>query len=162
MTKNVLDLEMLEKSHNQYTKTKKEQIPVNIEGKEQLATLELDVIFKPSKIRSCIEEYVEKMDAVTKMNRRHLHEVMEAYLIFMIIKHFTSFPIPNKYEDQVKVLQMMIETGLLYRIYAKFDQNELAKIHEEVSFVAEKLDESTDMVIEMSERMGFDTNTNTY
>jgi hypothetical protein len=152
-----LDLGFLNKANKQYDKKRKVDIPVEIEGKTQLSVLEIDEIFKPSKVRACVEELLNRLDVVRKTNESHLQDVLEAFLIFLLIKHFTSFPAPVHYKEQVKVIQMLIETGLLYTIFAQFDFKEIEKVMSEVQVVADRIDENVDEFSKMASDMGFGT-----
>jgi hypothetical protein len=151
---NKLDISLLEKAYQGQRKKKKVTIPVTIEGETQDTVLEIDEIFSPSKIRSCVEEFVSRVDVIRKYNENKFIEVMQGVLIFQIIKHFTSFPAPIKFAEQVIVMNMLTETGLLYRIYAELDEKEIRKITEEISYIADLLEGDAQEIVDMAEKMG--------
>lgn len=155
MAKKNLDLNLLGKASKQYELTREVEIPVKIEDKVHMAVLKIDKVFSPSKIRDCVEEFVSRVDTFRKLNEDKLHEVMEAFLIFMLIKHFTSFPAPKEYKEQVAIINMLLETDLLYKIYAEFDINEIKKITDEVETVSITLEEKVGDYIKLAEELGF-------
>jgi hypothetical protein len=149
-----LDLRLVNDVYQEQNKRRKVDIPVTIEDKTQMAVLEIDEVFSPSKIRNCVEEFISRIDAVRKMNEHRFQEVIESFMLFMLIKHFTSFPSPETYKEQVVVLNMLMETGLLYRIYAEFESEEVAKVSEEIGNIAEVLEQDVDEFVAMAQKMG--------
>lgn len=138
-----LDLALLNKADAKY-KTKEVKIPLIIEGKTQIAVLEIDEVFRPSKIKSCVEEFVEKMDFTRKIDKSRIEGLYEVYLIFLIIKNFSSFPAPSSYTKQIKVIQSMIDNNILFPIYSHFNPIEIAKINDEVRDVLRMFDDKFD------------------
>lgn len=156
MSMRKLDVSLLEESNKRFDKKRNVSIPVEIEGNTQMAVIEIDEVFSPSKIRKCVYEFVVKTDAVRKTNQANFKEVMEAYLVFLIIKHFTSFPAPTPYKEQVRIINMMIDTGLLYTIYAQINQTEIGKIMDEVKDASEMIEDNIEEYIKMGKAMGLD------
>jgi hypothetical protein len=147
---------MVEKANMKFGKKREVEIPVEIEGKTQIAVLEIDEVFAPSKIDACVKEFVSNIDAVRKSSGDSFKSVIEAFMIFMIIKHFSDFPSPNTYKEQVKVINMLSETDLLYIIYSKFDQKEIEKMYLAVEGVTEILEDKIGEYLDLAKEMGID------
>lgn len=156
MTKNnVLNLDMLDKAHKRFDKKRGIKIPVEIEGETQIAVLEIDEYFSPSKIRDCVEDFVNAMDAVRKVNNIYLDGVMESFIMYMVIKHFSNFPAPKDFSGHAKIVQKLSDTGLLFKIYAEFNTDEIAKIRKELEIANERLETSIDEMLGYIEEMGY-------
>lgn len=148
------NIEVLVDIDSRFSEQKKLTMEIEHKGETKEFALYIDQEFRPSKIRTCVEDLVDKMHAVRKINRLNQQEIGEAYLVYMLIKHFTSFPSPELMEDEVKVIQMLIDNGLLYRIYAHFNPDQLEKVQEEVRDYAEKIDEGASIYMDIGEKIG--------
>lgn len=153
--KNHLNLQLLEKLDSQHNNRKEVHLKVEYKGKEEFASLYIDQVFRPSKIRECVEEFIDKMSLLRKYNGVNVQEVGEALLVFMLIKHFTSFPAPEEVTKQVKILGMLRDNGLIYQIYAHFDADQLERVQEEVRTFADKIDEHADLYVDIAREIGF-------
>lgn len=146
----MLDVNLLEKADSKYS-TRFVELDIEIEGKTQKAVLEIDEVFRQSKIKACVQEFVEKMDYTVKIDKSFLEGVQEVYLIFLIIKHFSSFPAPNSYTEQVKIINKFIDNKLLFEIYKEFDRDQIARIQEELNDVLDKFDENIDIFLDKAD-----------
>lgn len=155
--KRLLDVNALDELDSQYS-TKEIDIEVEYKGETKIVSLEIDERFRPSKVRTFVENFVDRLYTVRKYNRSYIRdEVGQAYLIYMVIKHFSNFPAPQKFADEVRVIQMLIDNELLYKIYAKFNQSELEKLHDEIRDFAEKLDIEAEEFVKFAEEVGYES-----
>lgn len=100
------------------------------------APIKIDKIFSPTKVKKCVYEYISN---VTKMKSKYSQDddyvgVLEPYLIFMLVKHFSSLgkDIPQDIPTQIALMQNMIDSSALFQIMIKFDEDEITKIKEEI------------------------------
>lgn len=138
-----LDLHLIEEANKKYD-MKTVSIPVELNGEMQNAELKIYKKFPPTIVAKCLEEFVQKMSFVMEKNRGYFQEIYEPYLMFMIIKHFSDFPAPTEYEKQIKVIRMMIDNDLLYKIFCEFDPNEISKLSNVLEETAKQLDENAE------------------
>jgi len=147
-----LNLDLIEESYSQFDEKIEVEIPVEVKGNVEYATLTVDRYFSTSKIYNCVRELLNRADAVNKMKKKgNLENILEIYFMFMSIKYFTSFPAPEKLDEQLKVINMMLETGLLFRIFAELDTEEVKKLLIEVNRVTQVLEENLDEIIAMKD-----------
>lgn len=149
-----LDLLLVNEAFQEKNKKRKTTIPVTVNGRTEDAVLYIDEVFAESKIRNCVQEFVSRIDAVRKMNEGRFNEVIESYMLFLIIKYFSSFPAPDKYKEQVVVINMLLETNLLYRIFAEFNPEEIQKITDEIATASDILEEDVNEFVELAEELG--------
>lgn len=149
-----LNLDLVEESYSRFDEKFEVEIPVEIKGNIEYAKLTVDRYFSTAKTYNCVRELLNRADAVNKMKMAgNMEDILEIYFMFMSIKYFTSFPAPEKLDEQLKVINMMLETGLLFRIFAELDTQEVKKLLIEVNRVTQILEENIDEIIAMKDEL---------
>lgn len=146
--KRMLDVEMIDGANKKYEKTKDVPLQVEVtnedgEIEKQEAIVEIDVTFSPTKIKSCVREFIDKMDYLRKI-RALDDSIQELYLLFIVIKHFSSLQLPQTYKAQIQSIEKMLNNDLLFPIYAEFEPTELEKISIELKESVEMIDKGMD------------------
>jgi len=113
------------------------KVVISINGKDYEVLV--DQKFRVSKINKLI---VESLD-----NFKNLKDVDESvkigYFMFLIIKHFSDIDIvkADKFEDQIRVSNAMLDLEIFEKIINAFPENELKKINEYMLKFAERMDD---------------------
>jgi len=152
LNNNKLNLEALELSNNRYKKRVVE-FPLYINDKEEYFDLEISEVFKPSDISACIEDYLDKLIVLRQYNNEYFQDLNEPILLFMMIKHFTSFDAPSKLGEIVKVIKLLLDNGLMYKIVSEFNEDEVKKVNKVLNEVANNIDKNVDNYIEYIESL---------
>lgn len=91
-------------------------------------TLDIDVVFRPTKIRDLLIELVELVDYGNEKNIKISNDLIAEYYSLLIIKHFSSLEIPDEIEDRLRVIGILIDNDYIARILDNFDEDELNKV----------------------------------
>jgi hypothetical protein len=109
------------------------EFEVEYEGQKDLVYVTIEKNFTRSNIMACLQEYVKKLD-VLKAKKIEIEDgFFEMYLIFQMIKHFTDIDMPKSIENQLTVLERLVNTGLLFEIFAEFPKEQIEKLMVEIS-----------------------------
>jgi hypothetical protein len=115
---------------------------VEYEDKKDLVYITIDKNFTKTNIVSCLQEYIRKLD-VLRLKKIELQDgFMEMYLIFQIIKHFTDLEMPKSIENQLIVMERLINTGLIFQIFAEFPKEQIDKLLMEIHDMNETFNEN--------------------
>lgn len=112
---------------------KKKEVTITAAGEDFKIVIEQK--FKETEIAKLIGELVERSDYAKKMN--YDFNIL-GHIMILIIKHFTDIQFPatknenikKDYENEVRMLNALIDLGLLDKIIGQFDQEEFNKIME--------------------------------
>lgn len=120
-------------------KTYGEQIEVEING----YSLKIDKVFRKTKINSLIAEVVEKFE-YARQNEFKLVDIFVPYSLLLILKYFTSLSIPDKLEDQLKVMEILIDNNYLEPITEALPQDEINAVFEAMGKIGENINSYLD------------------
>jgi hypothetical protein len=137
-----LSLDMLAKASEKYENIKEVFLELDIDGETKTFKVEMYKHFSPLHIKQCVSEFIEKLDMARRVNKYGLGNIVEPYMIFLLIKHFTTLQLPEKFEHQLKVLEQMVNTGVLFKIFVHFDENEVELIRKEIDNILNKFKEN--------------------
>lgn len=113
---------------------------VEYEDKKELVYITVEKNFTKTNIVGCIQEYLRKIDVLRTKKVDLDNGFLEMYFIFQIIKHFTDLEMPKSIENQLVVMERLINTGLLFRIFAEFPHEQINKLLIEIGKVNEKFE----------------------
>lgn len=134
-----LSLNLLEEIDKQYEEQKEITVIIKAPTGNVETKLMIDKVFKPKKIKSCVEELIRKMDSARKMIKKQesLDEVIKMWMILLVMKYFSSLEIPSKFENQLAVMEKMVEYDIFFQIYSEFDNEQIHKVMDELDKVAQ-------------------------
>jgi hypothetical protein len=135
-----LSMELIEKASEKYANIREVVIQMEVDGEVRPFKVEIYKVFSPVGIQQCVAELVEKIDIARSKDKNGFGNIIIPYTIFLIIKHFTTLKLPNVFSQQIKAIEHMINTGILFQIFMYFDEEEVNKIRNEIMFVLDNFD----------------------
>jgi hypothetical protein len=141
-----LSMEFISKASEKYENIKEVELELEIDGENKKFVVELYKHFSPISIKKCISEFVEKMERAKIVDKNGFGNITQPYLIFLIIKHFTTLNLPESFEEQILTLEKMVNTGILFKIFLNFDEEEIKKINDELEFILNNFDKNKEIV----------------
>ena len=122
--------ELMDKLDSKYSKKRIAKIKVEIDGSQVEVEVDTDENFRDSKVTECIQEYIEKLQYMTKLNRGKEvgGELSQMYFAFMIVKHFTELDIPNAHKEQLAVLRKLVDNNVLFQVFPQMNQEEIQRV----------------------------------
>lgn len=155
MTENLqnLDLQLIEKASEKYENIR--EVAVSMEIDDEIKTFKVEIYkhFAPVQVTACVQELIDKIDLVRSYDKRGFGNIIVPYMMFMIIKHFTTLSLPKVFAHQLAAIERMTNTGTLFQIFMHMDENEIEKIKSEMMFVIENFDEKMEGVAELREQV---------
>jgi hypothetical protein len=152
-----LSIDYVEEITEQYKEQK--EIFVNIQTKDGLEVvgLTIDKYFSPMKIKTCIRELMSKLDMLKRYIKDYngVEELLQSWLMILLIRHFSSLEIPNDFKRQVAILDRLVETTVLFQIFAQFESSEIEKIMGHFNEVMNKVFENIEKHSEEIDRINF-------
>jgi hypothetical protein len=148
-----LTLDDIFKASDKYENVKEIQFDLEIDGELRHFSVEIYKYFSPIHVKQCIMEFISKMEHVKSVDKDGFGDIAYPYLMFLMVKHFTTLKLPEAFNEQVVVLKKMLETGVLFKIYLNFDENEIKKIHDELKFIIDNFDKNIDAVNKFKEEL---------
>ncbi len=146
-----LTLEVIEKSNSQYEELKPIEVKLEIDG--EIQTFELGVYekFSPVSIKELIVEYISKIDLARKVNKDGFGNILEPYLMYLIIKHFTELgeSMPNDFKKQLSSMKQMMNNSSFFQILSQFDEKEINKIKEQLEVMIATVNENSEALEEL-------------
>lgn len=106
-------------------------------------TLTIEREWRATKINEMINEIMETYEA-TKMQKQSILEIFSPYVVLLMIKHFTSLKIPNKLDEQLKVLDWLVDGDYLTPIYEYLPKDQVDKTFTEIGKMTNRLNENID------------------
>ena len=99
--------------------------------------LTIDRYFSPVKVNLCVRELITNIDTLRTYLKDldNVDELFQSWLVMLMIKHFSSLEISNIFLKQVAILDKLVETTVLFQIFANFNTNEIEKVMEELESV---------------------------
>jgi hypothetical protein len=137
VSKTILNYNLIEKASEKYENLKEVVVKMEIDGRIQEFVVEIYKHFSPVQIKMCVRELVEKLDYVKVKSNGDVNSMTVPYMIFLVIKHFTTLELPNTFAEQLKAIEHMTNTGTMFQIFIAFEQDELNKVLEEVNFIVD-------------------------
>jgi hypothetical protein len=132
-----LSVEYIEEVSDEFKEQKEIFIEISTKDGVERVGLTIDKYFNPLKIKFCVKELISKLDTLrTYLNGdENVDEIFQCWLIMLLIKHFTSLQIPNDFKKQVAILDRLVETTVLFQIFANFDTSEIEKIMKQLESI---------------------------
>ncbi|MCY9545322.1 hypothetical protein M5X02_32355, partial [Paenibacillus alvei] len=143
-----LDFQTIERASEKYENLREVVVKMEVDGKIESFIVEIYKHFSPVQIKMCVQELVEKLDHVRAHNKGEVNSIIVPYMIFLIIKHFTTLTLPNSFPQQLKAIEHMTNTGTMFQIFMNMDEEQITLIQEEVSFVVDNFNNNVDQVEE--------------
>lgn len=153
MSKNKLTHDILEKSSKELSKTKEGKVELLVDGEKKIFEIDINIVFSPVGITNLISEFVKNMDYAKNVNKEGFGDISEPYLMYLIIKHFTSLgdTMPTKFNEQLVSLKNMMNNTSFFQIIAQVEQSEIEKLKKELDKMLTKIEERVDLVDEMKD-----------
>lgn len=104
-------------------------------------SVNIDTVFRDSKITEMIKEFLEKLE-YAKENNITINN--SDYALLLMTKYFTDIEYPNLYEEQIQVFTILVDLGLLNVILAEFGEEGMKAITEKINVFNENLGKLTD------------------
>lgn len=125
-----LTLDVVEQASSKFDEVKTGFVNIEVDGENKIFEIDIKKEFSPIGITNLITEFIKNMDFAKNVNREGFGNISEPYLMYLIIKHFTSLgdSMPNKLDKQLVSLQHMINTGTFFQIMVQIEQSEIEKI----------------------------------
>jgi len=129
MEEKKLTVDFIEEVADQYDQ--EEEITINIYTKNGIeeANVMINKQFSPYKIKSCVREFMSKLDMLKKYTKdfNDIEELIQSWYMMLLIKYFSSLDIPNDFKKQIAILEKMIDTTILFQIFSHFEPKEVEK-----------------------------------
>jgi uncharacterized protein (UPF0297 family) len=135
-----LDFQLIERASEKYENIKEAIINMEVDGEVQPFIVEIYKHFSPVQVKMCVQEFVEKLHHVRTHDKSGFEGVVMPYMMFLIIKHFTTLKLPNRFAEQLVAIEHMTNTGTMFQIFMYMDENEVNKVKQEVGFVVENFE----------------------
>ncbi|MCR8994653.1 hypothetical protein [Brevibacillus laterosporus] len=139
-TMQMLNMELIEQASDKYANIRNVVIQVEMDGQVRPFIVEMYKHFSPVSIKNCVKEFVDKMDMVRARDKDGFGDIMMPYLTFLIIRHFTTLEFPHTFAKQLKAIEHMLNTGIMFQILMHFDEKEVKKVHDELDFILKNFD----------------------
>jgi len=94
-------------------------------------TLEIDSIFRDTKIEQMVYELINAGDKFRK-NGAKLETILSPYAILLTMKYFTSLDIPNDLDGQMEVMNLLLDLKLFDKIVNEMPEDEMYKIGQRI------------------------------
>jgi hypothetical protein len=137
-----LDFQLIERASDKFSNIREIIIHMEVDGKIQQFVVEIYTHFSSSSMTMCIQELIEKLDIVRTYDKDGVGKMMTPYMIFLAIKHFTTLNLPNVFAQQLKAIEHMTNTGVMFQIFAAFDEVELDKLKDQVSLIVDSFNKN--------------------
>lgn len=82
--------------------------------------IEVDEVFRESKILDLFKEFVKNIHTVREMGQ----DFLEIYVVVLVIKHFTTIDFPEKVELQIQTVNILADLGYLQTVIGAFAEGE--------------------------------------
>ncbi|TVX86078.1 hypothetical protein [Paenibacillus agilis] len=149
-----LDFQTIERASEKYANLREVVVQMEIENDEiESFIVEIYRYFSPVQIKMCVQELVEKLDHVRAHNKGQVTTIMVPYMVFLIIKHFTTLKLPNRFAEQLKAIEHMTNTGVLFQIFMNMDAEQINLIQQEVAFVVDNFNNNMEQVEEFKNQI---------
>lgn len=148
-----LSLDMLVSASEKYENINELTLELEINGEVKTAIVELYKYFSPMQVKDCVKEFIQKFDIIRKKDKDGFGDITEPYLMFLIIKHFTTMEFPDDLQSQLKYIERMLNTGIMFKIFTAFDDKEIVKIREQIEFVLENFGKNEEIMKELKQSM---------
>jgi hypothetical protein len=152
--KELLNLDLLSKAHEQFENIKEIPVNLNIDGEVRTFTVEMYKYFSPVSIKECLQEYVRNMDYAKVSNRDGFGDIAEPYLMYLLIKHFTNLgeTMPSEFNKQLNSLKQMMNTSAFFQILIHFDEEEIKKIKEDLEVMMVTFEDNYKIIEEIKNK----------
>lgn len=94
---------------------------INVKGYE----VEIDLVFRKTEINKLV---IEMVDKIAYMEREGYTIGANFLLYILILKYFTNIGVPEDFQEQVDLLNMMIDTDLLTTIVEGLPADQISEI----------------------------------
>lgn len=109
----------------------------------------IDTVFRDSKISAMIKEYLEKTE-YAKANNIEINNT--DYALCLMAKYFSDIEFPENYEDQIKVFTLLVDLGVLNLIMNEWGEEGLKIITDKLNDFNENLTKLTDELNEKNNK----------
>lgn len=110
-------------------------------------SLEIDQVFRPTKISMLISEIIDKVEN-SRIKNYDLMPIFTPYIALLMIKHFTSLEIPDSFDEQLTVMNILVDGEFLTPIYEKLPKDQVEKVYQEINNATDRLTENLDTLME--------------
>ncbi len=147
------DLSLLSKSHDKFENIKEVYIDIDVDGETVRRKIDMYKVFSPVGVQACITEFIKNIDYARKVERDLFEDILEPYLLFLLIKHFTTLgdQIPKEFKKQIVVLEQLINTGVLFQIIVHFEEEEIQRVRSELELAIHTFEDNYGIVESLKE-----------
>ena len=148
-----LTLDVVEQASSKYDEVKTGYVNIEVDGENKTFEIDIKKNFSPIGITNLISEFIKNMDFAKNVNKEGFGGISEPYLMYLIIKHFTSLgdSMPNKLDKQLVSLQHMMNTGTFFQIVVQIDEKEIKKLKEKLDEMMKTFESRLDLVEELKD-----------
>lgn len=148
-----LDYHLIERASDKYENIKEVVVFMEIDNRIESFIVETYKHFSPLQISQCVQELVQKLDHVRVKDNKKMASLLVPYMMFLIVKHFTTLELPSDLPRQLKAIENMINTSVLFQIFIAFEQEEIEKVQSEVSYVLENFEKNNEYIEKFKEEI---------
>jgi hypothetical protein len=131
------------------------QFEVMVEKIVKDSVVEVYEKFRPTKISETISE-ISANFADIRMGKYNIGELFTPYVYLIIIKNFTSLDVPEKFDDQINFLTVLVNNNYFNDLIEvlPYDQVQLVfeKMEEETKRINETMDEAEKVYSELQNK----------
>jgi hypothetical protein len=93
-------------------------------------SINIDIKFRETKIINLLKEFLEKANYAKENN---IDLDFSTYGLVLLIKYFTDIDMPNDYDKEMQVYNILVDLGILSIILENFDEEEIKKFNEKLN-----------------------------
>lgn len=149
----LLDILDIDKANQKFEDKKEVVLQLEYSGEMHDAVVYIDKVFSPSKVKICIDEYISQLRHAKAFNLGFDQIAYEMYMIFLIIKNFSSLELPLRIEEQIPLIAKMMDTNILFPIFKEFDPTEIEKMTVELYAAIHRIEAQSEMFEEVLEQI---------
>ena len=140
----VLDFMKITEVGEDFWETVDVPVLMDVRGETNSFVVKVYGKFSPLKVKMCVQELILQLDKARGKREDAIDNISVPYMIFMIIKHFTTLKLPNSFAEQLVAIEHMTNTGTMLQIFAQMDVVEINKVQDEVQSVLEAFNSNVD------------------
>lgn len=132
-----LTIDYLEEVADDFKEQKEIFVEIPTKAGIEKVGLTIDRYFSPTKINLCVRELITNIDTLRTYLKDldDVDELFQSWLVMLMIKHFSSLEISSNFLKQVAILDKLVETTVLFQVFANFNTNEIEKVMKELESV---------------------------
>jgi hypothetical protein len=118
-------------------------------------SLEIDKVFRKTKINTLIHDIVDKVE-YSRIRNLDLTPIFTPFVALLMIKHFTSLEIPDTFDEQLTVMNLLVDGEFLTQIYELLPADQVELVYVEIERATNRLNENLDAVMQQAQALTLD------